>query len=196
MAYPGGPQIERAARTGDPSSRKLPRPLLRRRSTPVDADYFDFSFSGLKTATALWVAELEGGIEDGARTGPGTASALSDELRADVSAAFQDAAVDVLVEKTRRAVAMTGVGTVTLGGGVSVNGHLRRRMVEGLGPDTEVVWASPRYSLDNGAMIALAGRFRLNVDGASELDLEARADLPFPGLSRVGRTGPVGVSGG
>ncbi len=167
--YPGGPEIERAAGIGDPTGRRLPRPLLRGGTAEDDPDYFDFSFSGLKTATALWVDELraQGSLEG---------------ARADVAAAFQDAAIETLVGKTERAVEATGVGLVSLGGGVSVNKALRARMRERLEGKAGVVHASPRYSLDNGAMIARAGAFRLMVDGPSPLSTAARADLPFPGL--------------
>ncbi len=171
LPYPGGPEIERAALDGEPESRRLPRPLLRGGTVPEDRDYFDFSFSGLKTATALWVEELR-------------AAGEVEPMRAHVAAAFQDAAIDTLVGKTERAVDATGVGVVSLGGGVSVNQTLRARMRERLEGRARVVVASPRYSLDNGAMIARAGAYRLLVDGPSPLSIAARADLPFPGLSR------------
>ena len=172
LPYPGGPHIERLASSSAPG-RRLPRPLLRKRSQPGDDDFYDFSFSGLKTATALWADELD-------------AAGTLEQERGPVAAAFQDAAIEVLVEKTRRAVRATGVDTVTLGGGVSVNRALRDRMRARLEGEARVLHASPRYSLDNGAMIALAGAHRLGVDGPDSLALEARADLPFPGLRRRG----------
>ena len=146
--------------------------MLRGTQTPGDEGYFDFSFSGLKTAVALRVAELDGG---------GTLEAE----RAHVAASFQEAAVDVLVSKTLRAVHETGCRRVLLGGGVSANLRLREEMaarVPGRG-DGRLWYSSPRLSLDNGAMVARAGLFRLLRGDASPLEATARADLPFPGLT-------------
>jgi N6-L-threonylcarbamoyladenine synthase len=143
--------------------------MLRSNQRVPDDDYYDFSFSGLKTAVAISVQALsdEGSL---------------DERRADVAAAFQEAAVDVLVSKTLRAVTETGCSRVLLGGGVSVNGPLRREMAARLGPEGRLFFASPRLSLDNGAMVARAGLFRLDRGETAPLDMSASASLPFPGL--------------
>ncbi|HSM61051.1 MAG TPA: tRNA (adenosine(37)-N6)-threonylcarbamoyltransferase complex transferase subunit TsaD [Longimicrobiales bacterium] len=171
LPYPGGPWIEKEARAGDPARHRLPRPMLRGDQRPGDSDYYDFSFSGLKTA----VVDLVGRIEE--------AGQLEAE-RAHVAAAFQEAAVDVLASKTLRAVEQTGCCRVLLGGGVSANTRLREEIRERLGPDGRVFHASPRLSLDNGAMVARAARFRYDLGQVAAPDVTAAADLPFPGLAR------------
>jgi len=169
LPYPGGPAVQRLAAEGSGKGIDLPRPMFRRDQRPEQRDYYDFSFSGLKTAVGLHV---EGRRSDGSL----------EAHRADVAAAFQEAAVDVLVSKTLRAVYETGCPRVLLGGGVSANTHLRQEMAARLGPDGRVFRASPRLSLDNGAMVARAGRFRLDRGETAPLDLTASAGLPFPGL--------------
>jgi len=171
LPYPGGPPVERLARAGDPGHFDLPRPMLGGGRRHGDDGYFDFSFSGLKTAVAAVVDEEK-------RTG-----GLGEEDRADVAASFQEAAVDVLASKTLAAVEETGCSRILLGGGVSANGRLREVVAARLGDEGELFHASPRLSLDNGAMIARAGLFRLERGDVAGLDLTARADLPFPGLS-------------
>jgi N6-L-threonylcarbamoyladenine synthase len=171
LPYPGGPQVERAAREGDPRKHRLPRPMLRRNQAPDDPDYYAFSFSGLKTA----VVDLVRALEEG-----GTLPAE----RANVAAAFQAAAVDVLASKTMRAVEETGCSRVLVGGGVSANRALRDELARRLGPDGRLFHASPRLSLDNGAMVARVARFRYDLGEISGTEATAMADLPFPGLLR------------
>ena len=170
LPYPGGPAIERLAAEGDPESFRLPRPLLRGGQDAEDAGYYDFSFSGLKTAVVELVRRLE------------SEKAL-EAARADVARAFQDAAVDVLVSKTIRAVETTGCDRVLLGGGVSANRALRSAMAERLGPEGQLFHASPRLSLDNGAMVARAARFRFDRGEVGDSAGSASASLPFPGLA-------------
>ena len=100
--------------------------------------------------------------------------------------AFQDAAVDVLVAKTLRAVEETGCRRVVLGGGVSANRALRAEMASRL-DGGRVLWASPRLSLDNGAMVARAARFRYERGDVGAPDGSASASLAFPGLSTASR---------
>ena len=171
LPYPGGPQLEKLAREGDPRRHRLPRPMLRGNQQPDGADYYDFSFSGLKTA----VVELNRRLEE--------AGSLEAE-RAHVAAGFQEAAVDVLVSKTLRAVEQTGCRRVLLGGGVSANGRLKDELLRRLGEDGRLFFASPRLSLDNGAMVARAARFRYDLGQVAPLETTAAADLPFPGLLR------------
>jgi N6-L-threonylcarbamoyladenine synthase len=171
LGYPGGPAIERLAREGNAARFTLPRPMVRGGQTPADDDWYDFSFSGLKTAVVTLVRSLEpAGRIDGERP--------------NVAAAFQEAAVDVLVTKTMRAVDHTGCRRVLLGGGVSANRALREEMAARLGPEGRVHFASPRLSLDNGAMVARAGLFRLGRGERAAPDASADAALPFPGLTR------------
>jgi N6-L-threonylcarbamoyladenine synthase len=169
LPYPGGPSVERLAKGGSTKALRFSRPMLRADQTPEQDDYYDFSFSGLKTAVATKVDELR------------TEGRL-DARKADVAAAFQEAAVDVLVSKTLRAVEETGCARVLLGGGVSANTRLREEMASRLGASGRVLRASPRLSLDNGAMVARAGRFRLLRGELATLELSASATLPFPGL--------------
>lgn len=169
LPYPGGPSIERAAREGDPTRHPLPRPLLSSSSRPGDPEYYDFSYSGLKTALRTRVREL------------------GDEVVADevphLAAGFQEAAVEVLVEKVARAVDETGCSKVVLGGGVANSRRLRERL-EARIPGGEILYPSPRLATDNAAMIARAGRFRFDRGEVAGLELTARADLPFPGLKK------------
>jgi N6-L-threonylcarbamoyladenine synthase len=173
LPYPGGPAIDRLAKEGRGDRFPLPRPMIRGGQSPEDDDWYDFSFSGLKTAVATLVRTLE-------------AMGTLDRERPHVAASFQDAAVDVLVTKTMRAVDQTGCRRVLLGGGVSANRRLREEMARRLGADGRVLLASPRLSLDNGAMVARAGLFRLERGERAGPDTSADAALPFPGLVRRG----------
>ena len=102
-----------------------------------------------------------------------------------MAASFQAAAVDVLTEKTMRAVRGDGCRRVVLGGGVANSRALRESLRAQAGADGGELYApSPRLSTDNAAMIARAALFRWRRGEAAGLDLNARADLPFPGLTR------------
>ena len=179
LEYPGGPSIQRAAASGDPKRHPLPRPLLNRGERPGDPEYYEMSFSGLKNALRLLVRRLE------------AEGRLADEVP-HVAASFQAAVVDVLAEKTMRAVRETGCRRVVLGGGVANSRALREALRRRLGEDGELYAPSPRLSTDNAAMIARAALFRHGRGETGGLDLNARADLPFPGLTR----GPAAVARG
>jgi N6-L-threonylcarbamoyladenine synthase len=166
LPYPGGPHIERLAKEGDPSRHRFSRPMLRRDQRAGDPDYYDVSFSGLKTAVLT-----------------ATKRANLDAERAHIARGFQDALIDTLVEKTYRAARGHGRTRIVLGGGVACNNTLadamRTRMAE-LG--AEVFAPSPRLATDNAAMIARAGLFRYEEGERASLDLNAYASLPLPGL--------------
>ena len=142
LPYPGGPEIDRLAQTGDPKAIRFPRGL----SLPKDMEQhrYDFSFSGLKTAVARYVEKAE---------------ANGEELnRADVAASFREAVVDVLLTKALNACQEFGVNRLLLGGGVVANARLREvaaTRCEAAGVELRI----PRFSLctDNGAMIASLG---------------------------------------
>ena len=171
LGYPGGPAVERAAASGAAAAFPFPRPMLASNQQPDDEDYYDFSFSGLKTAVLTRVRKLE--------ADSGLAAHVND-----LAASFQAAAVDVLVAKTLRAVEQTGCTRVVLGGGVAASRALRAAMQTALGERGTLHVPSLRLATDNAAMIARTGLFHLergNVAGAGAL---ARADLPFPGLAR------------
>jgi N6-L-threonylcarbamoyladenine synthase len=145
--------------------------------SPSDPDFYDFSFSGLKTAVANLVSELH------------QSGSLEDE-KPNVAAGFQMAAVDVLASKTMRAVEETGCRRVLLGGGVSANGCLRREIQGRLGPEGRLYVASPRLSMDNGAMVARAALFRLEEGDVGSAEVSADANLPFPDLRPWPARGP------
>jgi len=136
--------------------------------SPEAPAYFAFSFSGLKTALRTRIGEMENGP--------------APEEIPHLAASFQAAAVEVLAEKTARAVRLTGCRRVVLGGGVARNRRLQEEIRERIGPEGRLYVPSARLATDNAAMIARAARYRVSVDGAAGWDLSARADLPFPGL--------------
>jgi N6-L-threonylcarbamoyladenine synthase len=166
LPYPGGPHLERLAADGDPTRFRFTRPMLRRDQVPGDSEYFDVSFSGLKTAVLNATRRIE-----------------RDDDRAAIARAFQDALVETLIEKTARAVQEYGRSRVVLGGGVAGNRTLVNAMRERLRPAGVMVYApTPRLSTDNAAMIARAGLFHLERGERSGLDLNAFASQPLPGL--------------
>lgn len=171
LPYPGGRPLSELARRGDPKAFGLPRPMVKGNASPSSPEWYDMSFSGLKTAVLQQVRELE-------------AAETLDDRRADVAASFQAAVVDVLVTKTMRAVEATNCRRVLLGGGVSANGPLQVAMARALGRDGQLYRSSPRLAMDNGAMVARAGRFRLDCGDVAPNHATARPDLPFPGLIR------------
>ena len=166
LPYPGGPHVERLAAASDAGQLRFARPMVRRNQTPADADFYDVSFSGLKTAVLTAVK-----------------SSNLDETRGAIARAFQDALIDTLVEKTTRAARQFGRGRVVLGGGVACNATLVAAMRERFEPRGVQVFApSARLATDNAAMIARAGLFHLERGEQSPLDLNAFASQPIPGL--------------
>ena len=171
LPYPGGRPIEELARTVTSSTRRFARPMLRANAKPGDDDYFDLSFSGLKTAVLLAVREAE-------REGRLEAS------RADIARGFQDAVIGTLVEKVERAVRRYRRTRVVLGGGVACNVALQDALRERLARRGGTVFApSPRLATDNAAMIAAAGLYRFGVGERASPSLTAQASLPIPGLA-------------
>jgi len=159
LGYPGGPVIDRLAGTGDPAAIRFPRGMLDR----TGDDRHSFSFSGLKTAVVNHV-----------RHHP-------DVSTADVAASFQDAVVDVLVTKARRAAREVGAKGLCLGGGVAANSELRARFAAACEEDGIRSFVPSRaMCTDNAAMIAAAGWWRLQSDGPSPLDTGATPNLRLP----------------
>lgn len=160
LPYPGGPQIDRVARQGDPRRFDFPRTML-------GADSLDFSFSGIKTAVLYQVhgkGRISGGLER-----------LSAQDIADIAASFQQAVVDVLVAKTLMAVERVSARSVVIGGGVAANSALRSAMKDAC--DRRGVFfraAEMTYCLDNAAMIAAAGYYKLRRGELATMDLDAR----------------------
>ena len=167
LPYPGGPHVERLATGVDAGPYRFSRPMLRRDQSPSEPDFYDVSFSGLKTAVLNAVRS----------------STDIDAERAAIARAFQDSLVETLVEKTVRAARQYGRGRVVLGGGVACNKTLVEAMRERFAPrGVEVFAPSPRLATDNAAMIARAGLFHLEHGQRSSLDLNAFASQPIPGL--------------
>ncbi len=155
LGYPGGPAIDRIAITGDPEAIRFPRAML-------DQGY-DFSFSGLKTAVVNYV-----------RGHPESATE-------DVAASFQQAVVDVLVTKARRAARELGATSVCLGGGVAANSALREQILGAAAEDGLAAFLPSRaMCTDNAAMVAAAGWWRLGIDGPSPLDAGVEPNLRLP----------------
>jgi N6-L-threonylcarbamoyladenine synthase len=154
LGYPGGPAIERAARAGDPEAVAFPRGL---------AGSLDFSFSGLKTAVIRYVrAHPEVDV-------------------ADVAASFQEAVVEVLVEKTRAAAAQTDAHAMCLGGGVAANSVLRQRLTDAANADGRRVFLPSRaLCTDNAAMVGATAWYRLRTDGPTSLAAGANPNLRLP----------------
>ncbi|WP_028320847.1 tRNA (adenosine(37)-N6)-threonylcarbamoyltransferase complex transferase subunit TsaD [Desulfatiglans anilini] len=165
LGYPGGRVIEALARSGDAGAIRFPRAWMGKES-------LDFSFSGLKTAVLLqhrsW-AEA-----------PEAERACS---LADMAAAFQEAVVDVLVQKTLAAVERMGVSAAAVAGGVACNGRLRGRMSAAAQErGISVFYPRPAYCTDNGAMIALTGYHRFLKGETAGLDVDARSKFPMDDL--------------
>ncbi len=154
LGFPGGPALEREARSGNPKAFDFPRSFL-------DSPQLEFSFSGLKTAV-LYACHGQ----NVAKVVPPPA----DQKRADLAASFQEAVVDVLVGKCRQALAQTGLKRLAVGGGVSAN----RRLREGLMTlDAEVFIPPLDLCTDNAAMAALAvEKWKVGAFAPPELDAE------------------------
>jgi N6-L-threonylcarbamoyladenine synthase len=143
LAYPGGPSIAKAAAQGDPDRFVFPRPMTNRPG-------LDFSFSGLKTHTLTTARQHE----------------LNDQTIADIALAFELAVVDTLRIKCTRALAQTRRSRLVVAGGVGANQRLRSILHDMAGKsDVNLFFPSPEFCTDNGAMIAYAGYFRLNLQG-------------------------------
>jgi N6-L-threonylcarbamoyladenine synthase len=167
LPYPGGRHVEQLAKEGDASLFRFTKPMVRRNDTPEDEDYYEFSFSGLKTAVLNAVR----------------ASDDLDRDRAHIARGFQDALIGSLVEKTYRAADAFGRDRIVLGGGVACNATLEAAMRErGSSRGIEVYAPKPRLATDNAAMIARAGLFHFERGERSGLDLNAFASQPMPGL--------------
>lgn len=171
LPYPGGRPLELLAATIASSARRFVRPMVRANAVPGDDDYFDLSFSGLKTAVLLAVREAE-------RTG------TLEAQRADIARAFQDAVIGTLTEKVERAVRLHRRSRVVLGGGVACNGALQRSIHDRLSRrGVQLFSPSARLATDNAAMIAAAGLYRYSVGERVAASLTAQAALPIPGLT-------------
>jgi N6-L-threonylcarbamoyladenine synthase len=157
LPYPGGPELAKLAERGDPGRFRFPRPMTERPG-------LDFSFSGLKTFALNTCQHALAGAAD------------PDQTRADIARAFEEAVVDTLVIKCRRALKETGHRRLILAGGVSANRRLRERMDAAIAAVSgETYYPHPTLCTDNGAMIAYAGWQRLRAGQQDALSFAPRA---------------------
>ncbi|WP_375056955.1 tRNA (adenosine(37)-N6)-threonylcarbamoyltransferase complex transferase subunit TsaD [Zobellella sp. DQSA1] len=163
LDYPGGPRLARLADQGVPGRFVFPRPM-------TDRPGLDFSFSGLKTFAANTIA----------------AQGNDDQTRADIAHAFQQAVVDTLAIKCKRALQQTGLNRLVVAGGVSANLSLRTQLAALMaGLKGEVFYPRNEYCTDNGAMIAFAGLQRLKAGEDEPLSVKARPRWPLDELMAV-----------
>ncbi len=163
LDYPGGPALSKMAEAGTPGRFKFPRPMTTKPG-------LNFSFSGLKTATSIAVKKADN----------------SAQTHADIAFAFQDAVVDTLAIKCKRALKQCGLNRLVIAGGVSANTALRIRLEEltkQLGG--EVFYPRPEFCTDNGAMIAYAGLQRLKAGTDADLTFKAMPRWPLDTLTAI-----------
>jgi len=167
LPYPGGPELARLAEHGDPERFRFPRPM-------TDRPGLEFSFSGLKTFTLNTLhRELP-------------QAADPEQTRADIARAFEEAVVDTLVIKCRRALRETGRKRLILAGGVSANRRLRERMNQAITAEGgQTYYPRPALCTDNGAMIAFAGCQRLLAGQTEPLAFKPRARWPMEELAPI-----------
>jgi len=179
LGYPGGPEIEKHARGGDPNRFDLPRSML---------DSENFSFSGLKTAVRYLLPKIvisseakesrETAMEKSVGNATGSLDSARDDVISDLCASFQEAVIDVLVRKTIAAAQKYGVSLVTVSGGVSCNQELRKRLGEAcVREGFEFKNAQPWLCTDNAAMIAFAALLRSQVRFESNVTEEIDPNL-------------------
>jgi N6-L-threonylcarbamoyladenine synthase len=164
LPYPGGPSIEKIARSGNPSAIAFPRSMLGRES-------LDFSFSGIKTAVLYHCHGQD-------MKGENKVDSMSPQQIADIAASFQAAVVDVLVKKNHRAAQMIGAKTVLLGGGVAANNVLRaalQKMCDASRPPRRLLIAPKQYCTDNAVMVASLAYHKFKAGLFAGLTLEPRA---------------------
>jgi N6-L-threonylcarbamoyladenine synthase len=157
LGYPGGKIIDEMSRSGNCKTVRLPRARIKR--APLD-----FSFSGIKTAVALYLRS-EGAANVAAQ---------------DLAASFQETVVEMLIRPTLAAARELNVSTIVLTGGVAANSRLRERLAQAAAEEGRQLFApSLKYCTDNAAMIAMAGSWRLLRGERDSLDIDAEANLPL-----------------
>ncbi|MHC4882423.1 MAG: tRNA (adenosine(37)-N6)-threonylcarbamoyltransferase complex transferase subunit TsaD [Planctomycetota bacterium] len=162
LAYPGGPNIEKIAREGNPKAVRFPRSLM-------DKDSLDFSFSGLKTAVLYHCQGQD-------MKGENRVETMSRQEIADIAASFQAAVIDVLVKKTKRAAKKIGAKSVLMGGGVACNGALRDAMEQMCKKEHLALMIAPKkYCTDNAAMVASLAYYKYKAGMFADLTLEPKA---------------------
>ena len=163
LPYPGGPVIEKLARQGDPTRYAM-------KAGKVKGRPWDFSFSGLKTRV-LYTAKGNGANKD-------SPLLIEESDKADLAAAFQEAALGDVVDKVLRAAEIHDCRSLVFGGGVTCNGRLRELIAERAN-GLPVYWPGPGLSVDNAIMIAGLGYHNMQRQGPDDLHLEAVTRIPF-----------------
>ena len=157
LGYPGGPEIERIAESGNPMAFNFPQPMLH------SSDY-DFSFSGLKTAVLYAVQDI---------------GEINSQTQADIAASFQHAATEVLVKKIIKALEDTGRESIVLAGGVAANKLLRSKIsLLKSKLNVDVLYPPLSHCTDNAAMIAYLGSMKVN-EATSSLASHAKPRWPL-----------------
>lgn len=168
LDYPGGAALARLALKGTPNRFAFPRPM-------TDRPGLDFSFSGLKTFAANTLHQV---IQEEGE--------LTEQSKADIAYAFQEAVVDTLAIKCKRALKQTGLKRLVIAGGVSANKQLRQTLAELMQQfGGEVFYPQPQFCTDNGAMIAYAGFLRLKQGQQQDLTIEVRPRWAMTELTAV-----------
>ena len=168
LDYPGGAALARLASNGTPNRFAFPRPM-------TDRPGLNFSFSGLKTFAANTLHQVM--KEEGE---------LTEQSKADIAYAFQEAVVDTLAIKCKRALKQAGLKRLVIAGGVSANKQLRQTLAELMQQlDGEVFYPQPQFCTDNGAMIAYAGFLRLKQGQQQDLAIEVRPRWAMTELTAV-----------
>ena len=162
LPYPGGPNIEKIAREGNPKAIRFPRSMM-------DKGNLDFSFSGLKTAVLYHCQGQD-------MKGENRVETMSRQEIADIAASFQAAVIDVLVKKTKRAAKQIGAKSVLMGGGVACNGALRDAMEQMCKKEHLTLMIAPKkYCTDNAAMVASLAYYKYKAGIFADLTLEPKA---------------------
>ena len=168
LPYPGGPHVAKLAQHGDPTRFNFPRPMINRPG-------LDFSFSGLKTYVRNTITSLRD--ESGE---------LAEQDAADIARAFEEAVVNTLSIKCRRALEETGYKKLIIAGGVSANLRLREVLEEAMAKvDGRLFYAQLKYCTDNGAMIAYAGCQRLLAGERDDLEIRAQPRWSLESLAAI-----------
>ena len=168
LPYPGGPHVAKLAQRGDPARFNFPRPMINRPG-------LDFSFSGLKTYVRNTITSLRD--ESGE---------LAEQDAADIARAFEEAVVNTLSIKCRRALEETGYKKLIIAGGVSANLRLREILEEAMAKvDGRLFYAQLKYCTDNGAMIAYAGCQRLLAGERDDLEIRAQPRWSLESLAAI-----------
>jgi N6-L-threonylcarbamoyladenine synthase len=163
LPYPGGPQLAGIAQRGTPGAFHFPRPML-------DRPGLEFSFSGLKTAVLQAVR----------------AAPLTEQRRADIARAVEEAIAGTLTVKAMRALDYTGLTTLVVSGGVGANRRLREELgAAARARGSRVYYPRIEFCTDNAAMIAVAGLARLEAGQRGGLAIEARAQWPLASLPQL-----------